>query len=177
MNYNDIIKYIDNNNDKQINILYNELKNNLNKSLLDFIFYDKFDYEHIELPEELPEKTIEEKIKRKDYDFRKSVIEKYKTCMITNKPLCISQVAHIYPYKLSDSDEKYDPENGLLLSAELHLLFDNFKFTIDPETNIITFSDDILEDNSMNYYRQYHNMKIDLNDKNKYYLRKKYSNI
>ena len=173
MNYNDIIKYIDNNNDININILYDELINNVNKDILDFILYDKFNYEHIEEVNE----TIEEKIKRYDSVFKKSVKEKYKKCMITGKPLYMCQVAHIYPFSESDIIEKYDINNGLLLSIDLHLLFDNFKFIIDPDTHIVSFTDDVLNDDSMSYYITFHNTKIDLNNKNIYYLKKKYENI
>jgi hypothetical protein len=138
---------------------------------IDLIFYDLYKYEYTKITE-----TIEEREKRLDSEFRNKVREKYKTCMITNKPLYVSQVAHIYPFKLCEPDEKYDISNGLLLSAELHLLFDtpDHKLIINPDTKIISFSEDILNDKSMIEYRQYQNMKIDLDEKNIYYLRKKY---
>ena len=96
--------------------------------------------------------------------------------MITNKPLYVQQVAHIFPHNLCDSDEKYDIENGFLLSAELHILFDSdgYQFRINPETQIISFSKEILEDTAMTEYTKYHNTKINLSNKNIYYLKKKY---
>ena len=174
MNYNDIIKYIDDNNDKQINILYEELKNIVDINLLDFIFYDKFKYEYTKIIEK--DETMEQREKRLDTEFRKTIRNKYTRCMITGKPLCVSQVAHIYPHNLCKPEEKYDPDNGFLLCAELHILFDSkdCDFKIDPETHLVTFSKNILEDITMSYYTQYHNKKIILNDRQKYYLKKKY---
>jgi hypothetical protein len=73
MNYNDIINYIDNNIDKKIDVLYNELKNNIDITILNFIFYDRFNYEHININ---PNETYENKIKRKDNKFKESVTNK-----------------------------------------------------------------------------------------------------
>ena len=134
---------------------------------IDLVFYDLYKFEY---------KLYEQQEKRLDTNYRNIIREKYKTCMITGKPLCVSQVAHIYPHTLCEPDEKYDPENGFLLSAELHILFDSkdCDLKINPSTQIMSFSKKILEDKSMHYYTQYHNKKIELSDKQKYYLTKKY---
>jgi len=141
MNYDDIIKYICKNKNKQL----------------------------IE--------TTEEREKRLDTEYRETVKDKYKKCMITGKPDYLSQVAHIYPYKLCNQEEKYDSENGFFLSAELHILFDTVdsKLRIDPETELIILSEDVLADNTLESIHKYHNTKILLSDKNKQYLRQKYS--
>ncbi len=139
---------------------------------INLVFYDMYEYEYIEIIEK--DETIEQREKRLDTNYRNIIREKYKTCMITGKPLCVSQVAHIYPHTLCKPYEKYDQDNGFLLSAELHILFDNFQFKINPDTLIMTFSQDILDDDTMSYYKQYHNKKIELSDKQKDYLRKKY---
>ena len=168
MNYDDIIKYISENNNKQLN----ELRNIIDTDILNFIFYDKFDYEHKEIIE-----TTEEREKRLDTEYRETVKDKYKKCMITGKPDYLSQVAHIYPYKLCNQEEKYDSENGFFLSAELHILFDTVdsKLRIDPETELIILSEDVLTNNTLESIHKYHNTKILLSDKNKQYLRQKYS--
>jgi len=172
MNYEGIIKYISENKNKQLNELYIELRNIIDTDILNFIFYDKFDYEHKEIIE-----TTEEREKRLDAKYRAIVKDKYKTCMITGKPDYLSQVAHIYPYALCNQEEKYDPENGFLLSAELHILFDtvDLKLRIDPETELIILSEDVLTNTTLESIHKYHNTKILLSDKNKQYLRQKYS--
>ena len=150
---------------------YNELitfyPNDKNK--IDFIFYDLFNYEP---------KKLTEKEQRKDTKFRNQVRAKYNNvCMITGKPIDICDVAHIYPFSQSSEIEKYDVDNGFLLSKELHVYFDlpTYDFKIDPDTSTIILSDDILTNSSLSEYHKYHNTKIKLNKQNKEYLRKKYS--
>jgi hypothetical protein len=169
----DRIKNIDTNNKYNLCKLYNELKDNYNKDYLDYLFYSLKKYEYKETEET---EQIETREKRQDNEYRESIKKKFNyCCAVTNKPIYVCQVAHIHPYKLCNPEEKYDDSNGLLLSAELHLLFDNFKFIINPDTHIMTFSEDILQYESMSYYRQYHNAKINLSEKNIEYLKKKYN--
>ena len=86
------------------------------------------------------------------------------------------QVAHIYLFALSDSIEKYDPDNALLLCADFHIGFDHSEpdFIINPHTQVIEISESILADSTMSEYHKYHNKKIELSDRNIYYLKKKY---
>lgn len=167
------IKNIEKDDIKNLCNLYNQLINNTDKDYLDYLFYSLKNYEHTDIIE-----TSEEKEKRFDKEFTKKIIKKYNNCCIlTRKPLYICQVAHIYPYARCAIDEKYDESNGLLLSTELHLLFDNDKFKIDPETQIMSFADDILNNDTISYYKQYHNklFPYKLTEKNIYYLKKKYN--
>ena len=159
-----------------LNILYKDILDKYhNETLIDLAFYDLFDFEYKQII--TTEETIEEKIKRKDTQFRNQVIEKYKRCVITNKPLKYCQVAHIYPYALSDSIEKYDPDNALLLCADFHIGFDHTDtdFIINPNLKCIEISESILTDPTMSEYHKYHNQKIDLSDRNIYYLKRKYN--
>lgn len=66
-------------------------------------------------------------------EFRRRVIELYGgRCAIS---LCGTvdalEAAHIVPYKGKDSNQ---PWNGILLRADLHLLFDKNLLRIDPAT-------------------------------------------
>jgi hypothetical protein len=175
------IKSIDINNIVELKNLYNILIKDNDKDYLDYLFYSLKKYEHtdefIQETEETIQETTEERIKRKDTQFRKAVIEKYKRCIITNKPLKYCQVAHIYPYALSDETEKYDPENALLLCSDFHIGFDHTytDFIINPNLKCIELSESILSDLTMSEYHKYHNKKIELSDKNIYYLKKKYN--
>ena len=177
------IKSIDSNNITDLYNLYNILIKDNDKDYLDYLFYTLKKYEHKQIItteetiEEITEETTEERIKRKDKYFRDRVIEKYKRCVITNKPLKYCQVAHIYPYALSDSIEKYDPDNALLLCADFHIGFDHTDtdFIINPNLKCIEISESILTDPTMSEYHKYHNQKIDLSDRNIYYLKRKYN--
>jgi hypothetical protein len=174
---NDINSYnLDNLNNSEINLHYLYLDivekyNNIN--LVDMAFYDLFDFEYI-VNNTI---TLEERIKRKDTQFRNQVINKYKRCIITNKPLKYCQVAHIYPHALSDDKEKYDPDNAFLLCADFHIGFDHKEpdFIINPNLKCIEISESILTDPTMSDYHKYHNKKIELSDRNIYYLKKKYN--
>jgi len=137
---------------------------------IDLVFYDLYNFEYIK---------IDEKEKRQDSNYRKKVIEKYNTCMITGKPLKYSQVAHILPFTDSNEEEKYDHENGFLLCADIHIGFDSkeLDFKINPDTSTFEVSSHILNDRSMEYYHQFNNKKLNLSEKNIYYLKKKYNYI
>jgi predicted restriction endonuclease len=134
---------------------------------INFVFYDMYNFNY---------HSKEEKEKRKDAQFRKDVIDSYKRCIVTNKPLKICEVAHIFPYKLSAQNEMYDINNGLLLCRELHTLFDSNdkEFIINPKTKQIELSDCIMNDESLKEYHKYNNIQLNLNDANIYYLNKKY---
>ncbi len=118
-------------------------------------------------------KTEEKKI-RNDDTFKEEVINKYKRCIITNKPIYVCEVAHIFPFANCDENEKYDKDNGILLCRELHKLFDDNLMIIDYNTLKLTFNEKILNDDSLVDYHKYNNttLKIDIS---KYFLKKKYS--
>ena len=65
-------------------------------------------------------------------EFRRQVIEMYESrCAISScETVDALEAAHILPYKGKKSNQ---PWNGILLRADLHLLFDKNLLTIDPE--------------------------------------------
>ena len=169
MSYEFFTNYINENINKSSDEIYDELKKYDNKEILNFIMLDRFNY--------IPKlnETLEERLKRQDTLYRKKVIEKYNTCMISGKDIEVCQVAHILPFKNSNEEEKYDSENGFLLSADLHMLFDNKNFDLKiNQDGYVIFSDNILKNKNMIEYNKYNNKKINLTEKNKYYLKKKY---
>jgi len=78
------------------------------------------------------ERTIA--IRQGQPEFRRSLLKKYKRCMITH---CIDshvlQACHILPYSQSHDNSL---ENGLLLRADIHILFDKKLITIDNNFNV-----------------------------------------
>jgi len=169
MSFIDKIKIINKTDIDSLKSLYEQLirENSKDKDIIDYYFYNLKDYTY--------ENTYN-KIIRNDDEFRKEIINKYKTCAITNKPLYMCEVAHIYPFAECSDKEKYDPNNGILLCADLHKLFDNFYMKIEPETQIITFADCILDDDNLEEYHKYHNTVINKSI-SKYYLNKKYAKL
>lgn len=71
--------------------------------------------------------------------FRKAVLERDKHCVITGCDITEAlDAAHIKPSRLCEGQEYYDIENGLLLRADVHRLFDRGVFTIGARGNVIT---------------------------------------
>jgi len=55
-------------------------------------------------------------------------------------------------------NEKYDINNGLLLNTSLHKLFDEYLFSINPDTKRIEFNKKILNDVNYVNYTKYNNI-------------------
>jgi predicted restriction endonuclease len=111
--------------------------------------------------------------KRNDYQFRKTVINHYKKCIISGLHIKRCEVAHIKPFSLCDRNEKYDPNNGLLLDSGLHKLFDRYEFSINPETYmLVTKMDD--DDLGLD---EYQNKILDICPNSKKYIEYHYSNF
>ena len=73
--------------------------------------------------------------------FRKSLIEKWGACSVTNlSNLSLLRASHIKPWSACDNHERLDPENGLLLNPSLDHLFDSGLVTFDSSGNIVISS-------------------------------------
>lgn len=71
--------------------------------------------------------------------FRDSLISRYgPRCMVTGCDLLdVLEAAHVWPYR---GQEDNHPENGLLLRADIHTLFDLDQLAVDPETLTVLLS-------------------------------------
>jgi len=70
-------------------------------------------------------------VRTNSIEFRKDIISKYKHCPFTNLCSNICEAAHILPYSDCIGEEKYNVNNGILLSPNLHKMFDKNYFIID----------------------------------------------
>jgi predicted restriction endonuclease len=94
-------------------------------------------------------------------EFREKLINLYGRCIITgNKCLKELQACHIIPVQ---NEGKYDIDNGLLMNNGIHQSFDNYMWSINPETLEIETRDDY--DGSIIMYG-YKMVNIDKNNKN-----------
>lgn len=76
--------------------------------------------------------------------FRDDLIKKFKKCPLDNLNASLCEAAHILPYSnCKNKKEKYDINNGILLSCNMHKAFDRNLFTFDEKTCKVK----ILEDN------------------------------
>ena len=76
--------------------------------------------------------------------FREKLIEVQGKCPIDNVNPKLCEAAHILPYsECKKKKDKFNPNNGILLSCNMHKAFDCNFFTIDDKTCKLI----ILEDN------------------------------
>jgi predicted restriction endonuclease len=91
--------------------------------------------------------------------FRVLVTDAYhRRCAVTGeKTLPVLEAAHIKPYARSGPNRT---ENGLLLRADIHRLFDGGYVTVDPQLRFVV-SDRVREEytNGREYYR-YHGTRL-----------------
>lgn len=81
-------------------------------------------------------------LRRGQAKFRKALVGRYgSSCMISGCSLMeIVEAAHIWPYR---GDDDNHPENGLLLRADLHTLFDLDLLGIDPASMRVALHPDV----------------------------------
>jgi hypothetical protein len=145
MDYIQLEKFIKNNNDNSVTL----------ETLL-FIAYDLHKYEP-------NDKIIEKKLKRQyQYKFRKELEKRYKKCIISKKNITVCEACHIIPFSKSDNEQIYNINNGLLLSADLHKLFDTYKMSINNDKKVV-FANNIFEEKSYKEFRKYVNVDVKLN--------------
>jgi len=140
-----IEKYIESNNNNKITI----------ETLL-FIIYDVHKYNPTG-------KLVEQQTKRQfQSKFKKQLEKTYKKCVISNRDMDLCEACHIIPFSESNNAQMYDVNNGLLLSSDLHKLFDKYNLSIN-ETGKVVLSDDILIKKSYSDYHKYDGIQLKLN--------------
>ena len=117
--------------------------------------------------------TEPKKIRSKQEKFRNSLIDRDKSCIITNNDYDECDAAHIIP--LLDSNN-YDVDNGILLDKSLHSSYDKHYWCIHPETLKIIINDKYNIRNRNLSCVKYENYKVNIkpNDKMLKNLQKRY---
>ena len=116
---------------------------------------------------------------RNDEEFKRAVRARFQSCIICGYEKSNCDVAHIYDFNKcrNNSDECYDPENGLLLCPNHHRLFDKgylkFNEIENPDKNIEVK----IHYKVISTEISYDNKRLKFTSKNIYYLRKKYEII
>lgn len=163
-----ITKYInDNNNIKSFVDIYNDLIKDYSDGDIKFIFNLEYNInieETLKIEYELREKRFYQQKLRKE-----ALIFYNNKCIISDikRKKCL-EVAHIKPVSHCESlKEKSDVENTFVLWIDLHKYFDNFDFSINPNTCKIEIKQNC-ED--YDFLKEYENKKLNLTEKNKLYL-------
>jgi predicted restriction endonuclease len=106
-------------------------------------------------------KLIDDKKKRlKQEEFRKKLLNKYNNKCIISGNSCLLQLeaAHIIPIR---DNENYDINNGIILTRNLHKTFDEYYWSINPETLKVEINNNI-KDLDVGDILQYKHQKIDI---------------
>ena len=72
---------------------------------------------------------------RKDEKFKYQVKMRYPGCIICSPGLCsilCTEVAHIWDFSKCDATSKYNPDNGVVMCANAHKLFDSGWIKLEP---------------------------------------------
>jgi len=131
------------------------------------LLYDKYGYVYEENDLSSDRSNYQQK-------FRNDLIKRYKKCIISCNHPDICQASHIIPYSDPCLLNKYDIDNGLLLSNELHTLFDRKDLIINPETLIVKINEKYLIDNNMLNIYNGKKINVELNSKTIEYLKQYY---
>ena len=149
-----------------------ELENSIFNRYKDFGYEDE-DLYYIDLEFMLDNiyniKIIETKLKRMgQQEFRQKILELYNNKCIVSGNDCIIELeaAHIIPVS---SQEDYSLHNGLLLERNIHVSFDKYFWSINPETFMIEVKD------NCGSIKKYEEKKLDLSDEVKSNLREHYN--
>ena len=105
-------------------------------------------------------KLVDEKNTRLHQNiFRSSLIKRDKQCIISKTDCEQCEAAHIIP--LSENNN-YELDNGILLSSNLHKLFDKYYWSINPETQLVEINKKLINGRSFdcNIYDGY---KVNIN--------------
>jgi putative restriction endonuclease len=96
------------------------------------------------------------RLRRGQSQFRSSLVSRYGgACVVTGcKLLDVLEAAHIWPYRGS---EDHDPSNGLLLRADMHILFDLNMMAIEPHLLTVHFIPPIA---ALDDYSRFHDCRL-----------------
>jgi hypothetical protein len=115
------------------------------------------------------EKTVLIKARKGQGKYRESLIEYWGSCSITAcKNTSLLRASHIKPWKISNNKERLDHFNGLLLTANFDLLFDQGFISFCNKGNIIIAN--ALDQDTQNILGVSQNISIDLVEEHLSYL-------
>jgi len=177
-----------------INILDSTILNNVNISSAEFIeklldnykpnkviYCLKSRFPNLKLECILPEinePNYKNKIDRDDAVFRSIVKSRFINCIICESQTChpaCCEVAHIWNFADCDSSSAYNPDNGLLMCANWHRLFDRHLMQLEPVENSLGNVRVILATELLNTtLGKYHNKIITILPENIPFLLKRY---
>lgn len=158
--------YLDKFNNKELdNYIYNKYKN------FDYEDEDIFQFDLEFLLNNIYNiKIVDTKLKRMgQQEFRQKVLELYdKKCIVSGNDCIIElEACHIVPVAIQ---EDYSLDNSLLMERNIHITFDKYLWSINPDTLMIEVSG-----NNCGSIKKYEGIKLNLHDDVKFNLREHYN--
>lgn len=138
--------------------------NSNNINAIKFILASRFNYYPDEQNPEIKKLCDERDGQNK---FRQQLILRDNKCLITGDNENICEACHIIPYSETKS---FDIGNGLLLNKCFHTMFDKYLFSINPQNNILVFSQNVIENEYYHNYIKYNNIQVNIPEECKKYL-------
>lgn len=169
MNFNNLMDLMKNR--KKENIFSNLplLIRTFNIEDIDLALYIMFGKEDVNI--------IEERKKRMEqHKLRQIVVARDKKCIITGNHEKQCDTAHIKPEIECSKEEKLDPDNCILLDKSLHKLFDDYFWSINPNTFRIEVTEEVKDDPTFSIY-QYRDKKIKLLSEQLKFIKLHYNNF
>lgn len=107
-------------------------------------------------------KTTRKRLNQKE--FRIKILKKFNYQCIITEETCLDELtaAHIIPII---KNENYDINNGLLLRENLHKTFDNYKWSINPDTLQV----EIKQNTNVGQIKEYINKQLYIDINNEIY--------
>ena len=119
---------------------------------IDLYFLIETLYTNCKIYKNKQERTEQEK-------FRRDLLNTYGKCIITGSNCFVElEAAHIVNFREDNRNNTID--NGLLLKSNIHKTFDEYLWTINPDTLMIEIKDNINAGEIMNY----NGKKININN-------------
>ena len=143
MSLEEITQFLESITDANGNILVEQIYNLLNRYEPNKLIYClKSRFPNIQLEyifDQVNNPHYNQVIARDDSAYRAAVKSRFITCIICEPGKCHSaccEVAHIWNFADCDAMSKYNPDNGILLCANWHKLFDSHMMQLEPIANI-----------------------------------------
>jgi len=146
---------------------FNNNKNTLNIEIHNEHLFNLF----VDIYKWADESTSDQKLRPEQQKFRDDIINRDSRCIVSNFASTECQACHIVPV---EDGGNYDLNNGVLLNACLHITFDKYLWSINPDTLRIDVNsnDKNIVGSVINFVNTKPNIKI--NDSLKYNLKKRW---
>lgn len=112
-------------------------------------------------------------LRKEQYKFRTKIIGRDRCCIVSKFDVSECEAAHIVPLNI---DNNFDPNNGILLNSNLHKLYDDGYWCINPDTLQVELNMKKINNKNLSC-NLYNGVKVNIqpNDDMMFYLYERYT--